>query len=502
MGQAILNLNRFHYPSLFSIGFVLLIFSGVGPDALAENSIKESIVKLYTVFNRPNYHEPWGMKGQDTRHGSGSIISGHRILTNAHIVSDRMFIQVRRGGQAKKYTAEVEAVSHEADLAIVRVKDDEFFVNTTPLEIGDLPELKDSVSVYGFPDGGDKLSLTEGIVSRIEHTNYAHAGAYLLAGQVDASINSGNSGGPVIKNGKIVGVAFQSLRNDNYDNIGYMVPAPVIKHFLEDMKDGKIEGTPTLGVSMQEMENPDIRQYFQMKDKQSGVMVSRVYPESPAEGLLKQGDVILAIDGINIENDGTVEFRRGERTFFAYVMQKKQLNDTIVLTVMREGQVKILPIRLTQPVDFDRLVPRRQYDIPPTYFITGGLIFEPLSLNYLKGFGPNWNVVAPIEQMNFFVNGEPTPERREIIVLVKVLADEINIGYHDTKNTLVALVNGKRVSRMTDLVEAFEAHTGRHHVIEDIYGFKIILDKHKAVKANASILKKYKIPADRSVDLQ
>lgn len=497
-----MNHIKSSYLALLSTGCLLTICFGTSSVARGENSLKESVVKLYTVFNRPHYHEPWAMRGQNTRHGSGAIISGHRILTNAHIVSDRMFIQVRRGGQAKKYTAVVEAVSHEADLAIVRVKDLDFFSNTTPLELGDLPELKDSVSVYGFPDGGDKLSLTEGIVSRIEHTNYAHSGASLLAGQVDASINSGTSGGPVIKDGKIVGVAFQSLRNDSYSNIGYMVPVPIIKHFLEDVKDGKIHGTPALGVSLQQMESPDIRKSFHMETDQSGVLVNKIYPNSPGEGILQRGDVLLSIDGINIENDGTVEFRKGERTFFSYIMQQKQLDEIISLSVLREGNEHVLSIQLTQPIGFERLVPHRQYDMPPTYFIMGGIIFEPLTLNYLEDFGANWKVVAPIEHKNFLFNGEPTPEQREIIVLVKVLADETNIGYHDSKNTIVASVNGKRVSRIKDLRDAFETHAGTYHVIEDIHGFKITLNKQKAEEAQPRILRKYKIPSDRSEDLQ
>ena len=502
MAQAPFNLNSVFPLTSVLTGVLLLMFLGAPSVVVAENSLKESIVKLYTVFNEPQYHEPWAMKGQRTRHGSGSIISGRRILTNAHIVSDRMFIQVRRGGQAQKFTAEVEAVSHEADLAIVRVKDEDFFLNTTPLEIGDLPELKDTVSVYGFPDGGDKFSMTEGIVSRIEHIQYAHSGASLLAGQVDASINSGSSGGPVIKDRKIVGVAFQSLRNDTYANIGYMVPAPVIQHFLADVSDGKIHGTPTLGVSLQQMENPDIRKSFHMQPDHSGVLVNKIYPGSPGEGLLRRGDVLLSIDGISIENDGTVEFRKGERTFFLYIMQQKQLHESVSITILREGEEQDLAIQLTQPAGFDRLVPHRQYDNPPTYFIMGGLIFEPLTLNYLEGFGPKWNLVAPVEQMNFFMKGEPTNEQREVIVLVKVLADEMNIGYHTSKNTIVSSVNGKKISRMTDLIDAFEAHAGNFHVIEDSHGFQIILNKDSAEEALPRILRKYKIPSDRSENLK
>ena len=491
-----------------SMSKVILLFCGIqlfwlaSSFAYAENDVKESIVKFYTVYNRFNYQDPWVMKGQNTSHGSGSIISGGRILTNAHVVSDHMFIQVRRAGQAKKYTARVEKIGHEKDLAIVRVDDQEFFANATPLEFGDLPGLKDSVSVYGFPDGGDKLSLTEGIVSRVEHTNYFHSGAYLLTGQIDAPINSGNSGGPVLKDGKIVGVAFQSLTSASYNNIGYMVPAPVIQHFLDDIEDGNFDGTPDLGVSMQQMENPDLRKSFRMSKDQTGVLISQVYPDSPAEGILQKGDIILSIEGVSIANDGTIEFRKGERTFFSYTLQRKQIGDSIYLKVLRAGKEETLTIRLTKSIDFERLVSHRQYDIPPTYYIVGGLVFEPLTLNYLMDFGENWTVNAPTELINYYLNGESKTDRREVLVLVKVLADELNIGYHQSKNIVISSVNGIQVSTMKDLMNAFESHKGEYHVVEDTNGFILTLDRRKAERANEGILKKYKINEDRSEDLR
>jgi len=485
---------------LWISGFLLsLLFPTI---VAADDGIKNAIVKLYTVTNSFNYHEPWAMKGQKTLHGSGSIISQGRILTNAHVVSDQMFLQVRRGGQAKKYTAKVEIVGHESDLAIVRVEDSTFFYDVTPLAIGELPETRDYVSVYGFPNGGDKLSLTEGIVSRIEHTKYAHSGAYLLTGQIDAPINLGNSGGPVIKDGKIVGVAFQSLRNDTYENIGYMVPAPVIQHFLEDIEDGIFDGTPDIGIAFQDMENPALRERMLMNKEQTGVLVSRIYPDSPVEGILEIGDVLLSIDGEKIENDGTIEFRKGERTAFYYVMQRKQLQSRITLRILRQGKEQHLNIPLTKPVDFERLVPQRQYDKPATYYIKGGLVFEPLTLNYLMDFGKNWNMVAPLDLLNFYDNGRPQPDRREVVILVKVLADEINIGYHEKKNVIVSLVNGKPVSTIHDLVHAFETHKGDYYVVEDNYGYKITLSRKKTEEAHAKILQNYKISADRSEDLQ
>ncbi len=482
---------------------IILQFLVVSP-AWSGTDVKDSVVKIYTANARHNYQEPWQMHGQGSYQGSGAIIGSNKILTNAHVVSDHTFIQVRRAGRAKKFTAQLEVISHESDLAILSVDDASFFSGVQPLAIGELPNVKDRVAVYGFPEGGDKLSLTEGVVSRIEHTSYTHSGAYMLTCQIDAPINAGNSGGPVIKDGKIAGVAFQGLSNERFDNIGYMVPAPVITHFINDITDGTYDGTPDLGISMQKMESPDSRKNYFMLAGQTGVLVNKVYPNSPALGVLRRGDIILSIDGQSIANDGTIEFRKGERTFFSYVTQKKQINDTVGLEILRDKARRTVDITLTRAIDYERLVPQRQYDKAPTYYIAGGLVFEPLTLNYLiesGGGGSEWYLSAPTALLNYYINGEPAADRREVVVLVKVLADEINIGYHDSQNVIVSHVNGKKVSGMKDLVDAFEKHGGKYHVIEDIRGYMIILSKTSVDEHSLRILKRYKIGADRSADL-
>jgi S1-C subfamily serine protease len=465
----------------------------------AKGDVKEAVVKIYTVYNRHDYYEPWQMWGQQRRSGSGCIISAKRVLTNAHVVADQTFIQVRRAGEAKKYTAEVQIVAHESDLAILRVNDDLFFSDVEPVEIGTLAEVRDRVAVYGFPEGGDKLSITEGIVSRVEHQTYTHSNSYLLTCQIDAAINPGSSGGPVIKDDKLVGVAFQA---GSGENIGYMVPVPVINHFLEDIKDGRYEGIPGLGISWQEMENLDIRLKFNMTAEQTGVLVNKIYPDSPTRGILKSGDVILSIDGKNVENDGTIEFREDERTFFGYLVQKKYINDTVNFEILRENKIMDIEIKLSTPMNFWRLVPHEQYDVAPRYYILGGLVFEPLTLNFLKEWGKNWYDDAPRNLVNYYYRGEPATDRREVVVLVKVLADEINVGYHDLRYNVISYVNDKKISTIKDLISAFEEHEGEYHIIVDEGGYKIVLDRSKVDKNSQRTLEKYKINSDRSKDLE
>jgi S1-C subfamily serine protease len=481
---------------------VLTLFVGcmtVSPLS-AQTNVKESIVKIYTVYKSHSYSEPWQMSGQASRTGSGCIITGRRILTDAHVVADSTFIQVKRAGEAKRYTAEVEAVAHECDLAILKVTDDTFFSGITPVEFGALSEVRHKVAVYGFPRGGDELCITEGVVSRVEHQHYTHSGAYLLSCQIDAAINHGNSGGPVIKDNRIVGVAFQA---DKGENIGYMVPVPIIKHFLKDIEDSKHDGIPSLAMSFQKMENPDIRRKHHMSKEQTGILVNRIYPESPAEGILKTGDVILSVEGADVENDGTIEFRDGDRTSFLYLIQNRFIGDTVEFKILRDNGIKHVKVKLTMPMNAFRLVSNEQYDASPTYYIMGGLVFEPLTYNLLEVWAKNLGKNPVLSNLvNYYIRGEPTRERRQIVVLVKVLADEINVGYHEYMCNVISYVNGKRISTMNDLVKAFESNVAEYHTIMDERGHQIILDRNKVHKTNGAILKKYKIDSDRSQDLR
>jgi len=482
--------------------FLSIVFFLVFSNALfAQDDVTGSIVKIYTVYNKHSYFRPWQMEGQRSATGSGCIIEGNRILTNAHVVADATFIQVKRAGTAKKYTAEVDIVGHECDLAILKVKDGSFFEDTAPVAIGELAEVRDEVATYGFPEGGEELAITEGVVSRVELQEYSHSSARLLSCQIDAAINPGSSGGPVIKDDKIVGVAFEAMSGEN---IGYMVSVPVIRHFLEDIEDGKYDGIPGLGFSFQKIENPDMRNMYRMGEDQEGVLVNKVYPCSPAKGVLMEGDVILSVDGVDVANNGTVEFRENERTSFAYVIQNKRIDETAGFGILRDGKAMTADIRLTSPVNHCRLVPHEQYDVEPTYYIAGGLVFMPLTYNYLyvRMMDDAYSSENFYNLFPYYEAGEPSDERREVVVLSTVLADEINVGYQDLEDVVIVEANGKRLATMEDLVEAVEGNEGRFHVFVDSMGKQIVLDRERTDERSGIILENYKIGADRSGDLK
>ena len=296
---------------------------GVDGSMPGETSVMDAVVKVFCVHTQPNYSLPWQRKRQFSSTSSGFMVSGPNgecwLLTNAHSVEYHAQIKVKRRGDDKKFIAKVLAVGEECDIALLTVESEEFWQNAIPLNLGDLPTLQDSVYVVGYPIGGDTISVTSGVVSRIEVTAYAHGATELLGVQIDAAINSGNSGGPVFSEiGDCVGIAFQSYAGSDAENIGYVIPTPVIRHFLEDyQKNGTFTGFPALGVQWQKMESEALRLSAGMNDGQKGVMVRRVQPTSLAAGKIFPNDVIMSFDGIQVANDGTVPFRSGERIAFS-----------------------------------------------------------------------------------------------------------------------------------------------------------------------------------------
>ncbi len=460
----------------------------------------QSVVKVLTVSDPPDYEQPWQTHGPQSSTGSGAIIRterGLRVITNAHVVQNHVFVELRRFGASRKYVATVEGVSHECDLALLRVAKADFFDGADPIALGELPELGDGVMVCGYPVGGDRLSLTQGVVSRIEVSAYAHSQRPLLSVQIDAAVNSGNSGGPVFKGDKIVGIAFQSL--DESQNIAYAISLPVILHFLRDLAAGRPAEFPSLGVLWQRLESEAHRRSLGIKKGEGGVRVARVAFESSAWGILQDSDVILELDGEPVGPDGTVTLRKGELVDHGYQVARRHVGDPLRIKILRNGARAEVDITLKRA---SLLVPEDRYDVRPTYFILGGLVFAQLSRDYLKSWGNEWWKTAPNELISIYENHTRTPERQDVVILQKVLADKVNQGYHEYENHVVVSVDGTPIRSIRHLVEVAESSRTPYFSVGLQDGQRIVLDRKAADERKSAILERYGVRSDRSPDLK
>ncbi len=480
---------------------LLLALLSAVPAAAAANDreLRRATVQIHFTASNPDYLQPWQPGRQGSGTGSGVIIEGNRILTNGHVVANAAYLSVRKSGDVKKYPARVAYAGHDGETAIITVDDPAFFGGTKPAAFGGVPFQRDKVAVYGYPIGGTDLSVTEGIVSRVGVTVYTHSSRALLAIQTDAAINPGNSGGPVFQDGKLVGIAFQ--HSSTAQNIGYVVPMPVIKRFLRDVDDGRYGGIPELGAWWQSTENDGLRKALSLPADNSGVLITKIGFGTTGWDALKEGDVLLRVDGVKIGQDGTIPFRDDERIDFSDLISRRQVGETLDAVVMRGGKETAVKLPLRGSAD---LVPGPRYDARPSYFIAGGLVFMPLSDELIGARGASYRV------RSLSADGMPTPERTEVVVLSHVLAHDFNRGYHGMSMAPVTRVNGRAIGGLKDLVAAFAApRDGRHELELEHYsgyaenkGSKIVMDADAAAKVLPVILARYGVPSDRSDDLR
>lgn len=462
--------------------------------------VERSIVKIYTTTADPDYFTPWRLMSPGQSSGSGAVISDQRILTNAHVVANASYIQVQKHNDPRRFLAEVEFVSHASDLALLRVDDGSFFDDTPALKIGELPQANTEVFVFGFPVGGRTLSITKGILSRVEHQVYAHAGNYLLAGQIDAAINPGNSGGPVIVDGQIAGVVMQSVASGRTESLGYFVPPDIIEHVLTDAQNGIYDGFPDLGFRTQDLESPSAKTAYGLSEEQSGVLIIKVFDGSAADGVLQENDVILSIDGYDIAGDSSIRVDQDLQTDYKHAIDMKQIGEQVEITYSRMGRVETVELAAQGQQANDTLVRPEAFDALPEYYIYGGILFVPLNMNLIKRWGPDWSRTAPVNLLQARSQWS-SPERREAVVALQVLPADVNLGYHDVRNWIVESVNGTAVRDFSHFTGLLRYQNDNYSVFRSERGYQIVIDHQQAQESEQAILQQYRIPAPFSEDL-
>lgn len=441
------------------IVFRLMVFSflAIQPSILnAQDDIRDLVVKIHAVHHTPDVLRPWTKNSPQQVKGSGVVIEGKRILTNAHVVRYASQIYVQPNQSADRISARVEAITPSMDLAILKLDDESFFDKRgTILFAEELPRVKDTVNVYGYPTGGSELSVTQGIVSRIEYTEYYYQTSGLRI-QVDAALNFGNSGGPAVSNGKLVGLVFSLIQNAQ--SIGYLIPVEEIQLFLNDIADGKYDGKPQLYDYLQTVENEALRQRLGLPAGVTGVMVTEPYRQDPNYPL-QEWDVITKIGNTPIDSEGKVAVRYDLRLSALYLVQKLAKDGYVDITVFRDG--KLTPMKL--PVQSHRdLVMPYLLNGTPRYFILGPLVFSQATQDYVERTSAQRPLPASQQNSPLVTRryDKPRFDGEELVVVTSpMFPHRITKGYDDPERFVLSEVNGQRVKSLQHLVQLLRDDT-------------------------------------------
>jgi len=458
--------------------------------------VQKSLVRITATSVEPDYRAPWNAGALQRGVGAGFVISGNRIMTNAHVVANSRYVTVERDGDPNKYPATVQFIANDCDLALITVSAPDFFKNMIPLKFGDIPALESTVSAYGYPIGGERMSVTTGIVSRVDFQLYTHSSVdQHLAIQISAQINPGNSGGPVMQDGKVVGVAFQGYSGDVAQGVAYMIPTPVINRFLKDIGNGHYDEYPDLAITYAKLQNSAQRKFLGLKDGDRGVLVSSVVASGPSDGILRPGDVLLAIDGHPIASDASVELE-GERAQFEEVVERKFKGDSVKFEILRDKQPMSLTIKLYKPWPYS--IQGHSYDVRPRYVLYGGLLFQPLNLDMLEAYRSTDLRLRHF--FEYFILEQIYLQHPDVIVLSNILPDPINTYLAPYRGAIVDEINGKKILTLDELAKAF-AEAPERLVIRMIGdGPPLVLDRNKIEAARERIKTRYNVAKEQNLE--
>lgn len=278
--------------------------------------------------------------------------------------------------------------------------------------------------------------------------------------QIDAAINPGASGGPAIVNGRLAGLNFQGL--ERADNVGYIIPPPVIESFLKDIEDNKVDGVPEIAFVLQPTENPQLRQRYGLDDNTGGVLITSLSGLEKEIGLLQVGDVVVSMDGQLLGNDGTVRFVTADRIDSNILIARRQLGDKLPLTLIRDGKKIDINYPLTYTLKDSRIVPGHQSNLLPDYEVIGGLVVAEINEDLMRG----WKYVPPavdLQRFEYRRTGQADIDR--LLMVVNVLPDEINRGYEPSRFGVIKTVNGAPVSNLKQVREQLNKPDGDYVVL-------------------------------------
>jgi len=429
--------------------------------------------------------KPWMKESITIGYGTGVVIEGKKILTNAHVVRDSKYLTVQHFNRKKSYKARVLHSAVDCDLALITVEEDEFFEGVIPFAILEGYPLPGSeLLVIGYPNGMDDLSVEKANVISIQKIRYSFSGLDIRnAIKISSKIVPGNSGGPAVRRGKMAGLVFQISQVE--ENIAYLIPSEIIQHFLKDLEDGKYDGFPNLGFTFQSGENQSLKKFYKIPQDTQGILVNSVYPGSSFYDYIKPGDYIYKVDENLLNGEG--ELIGDKQIYLIDYIESKFVGDPVTIYFLRDGNKykTTASLKLTESLNLYR-------DSNQDYFLSAGLVFQPISKIFFSRSEPEIPDSSTKYHFSYFIQDRLYRFKDRDIILGYVFSDPENIRYKDYRYKVVETINGYYPKDIRDFTELW--HRFRQETI--VIRFKrlplpIVITPENRIRINTRIRKRF-----------
>lgn len=415
-----------------------------------------ALVRVNVTGQSYDYFRPWQKKAPFSKRALGAVLSKGRVLVTADLVASQNYVELERAESGEKTAARVEVIDYEANLALLEPTEKTFLDGIIPLEIALDTVVGDRLAAWQLEPTGALLA-TEGLVTTVQMTQYPIDIGQFLTYRISIPMQYRENSYtvPLVKNNKLAGLL---LRYDSRSQLLDAIPAPIITHFLKEAESQNYRGFPSAGFSFFPTRDPELRQFAGETGKPGGVYITNVKPNTPAaKAGLQVGDIVKTVANNEIDQNGNyVDPLYGKIEFTNLLTAHAYSGDVVPFRIHRGGKPMQLNMTLQHRDAKDYVSPPYNLDQPPSYYVLGGLIFQELSRQYLKEWGPTWQRVAPqrLVYLDHFQSELFPEENRRIVILSQVLPANSTIGYDDLSYLTVTKVNGKEIKSLGDLAEA------------------------------------------------
>jgi S1-C subfamily serine protease len=428
---------------------------------------KGSVVRVNSTNQQYDFFRPWNKKAPFNRRGIGAVIDGNEVVVSAELVANSNFIELEKPEDGERSSAQVVAIDHETNLALLKPTEERFLQNLEPLGTDATVKVGDELSVIQLETNGTPVS-TRGLVTTAEVGRYVLEDYSYLLFKMSCPLQYRENSFtlPIVKDHKLAAIL---LRYDPRSQTVDAISGPVIQHFLREAKNTPYRGFPRIGVAFSSMRDPVLRRYVKLPDAAGGIFVDDVERNSPAAkaGILP-GDILLAIDGKAIDADGNyIHPVLGKLSVTHLTTTELYSGQTTNVAVFRNGEQKDIPVELFRQSPQSYVIDPYVIDRAPRYLVLGGLVFEELSRQYLREWGTNWAKEAPQRFVYYDrFQSELFAEPRKLVFLSQVIPTQDTVGYEQLNYLILKRVNDREIRNLDDLAEAIRSPQNGFQKIE------------------------------------
>ncbi|MGB0744614.1 MAG: PDZ domain-containing protein [Opitutales bacterium] len=461
-------------------------FACLAQSLFADFDPETSVVEIEVTKKVYDYRTPWITRNDQVRK-NGILIEDKQILTTADGLSGQYLCRIKKGGISRQYVAELVWVDYYANVAIFNVDEADFWEGMKPVTLTKAIPQGGELQIFRWRAGRIEERTAEVVRLSSGRSKLSYVRHLVLT--VASTIQSAGWSEPVFDDGRLIGLTAAAGK----DSLT-ILPSKFISKVIERHSSG--DGAAGLGYfdfKSMRAKNPALLASKGLDLRDVGVVVTEVGGKGLTTQGLQVGDVILEVDGFEIDSEGKyLDPDYGRLSMSSLATRAHSAGEIVPFKVWRDGREQMVDYNLPS-ADFDKgIIPEQRYDAAPKYLIAGGLLFQPLDGPLLQALGQNKPVLLDYYSQQTDIDG-----RTGFVVLSGVMPDNYNLGYESLRYLLLDQINGQTVNNLDDVVAALEAPQGGFHRIRfmpDERMLNIVLDAESMDAATAKILQTYRVP--------